>query len=141
MTTLAIYNANQALVGRCLGCDHPLVCNGQGGVLDRFLSHRIWGPPAKPVLVCIFLMTVLNLFVLYRHKNGVILISNLPSPFWVSSSLTFCVHYLSRCSSSPHAACSQIETNILGGARQPKGRANSIEMAPPGHGGGEEPLV
>ena len=71
MTALALYNAfSKPLWASALGVITLLCCNSQGGILGRFLSHRIWGPPAKlSFAVYLLHVTVLNLFVLSQTQK------------------------------------------------------------------------
>lgn len=68
---LAVYNSfTKPAWAIGLGIITLLCCNGQGFFISRFLSHRVWGPPAKLSFgVYLLHVTVLNLFVLSKTQK------------------------------------------------------------------------
>ena len=68
---LAVYNSfTKPAWAVGLGVITLLCCNGQGFFISRFLSHRVWGPPAKLSFgVYLLHVTVLNLFFLSKTQK------------------------------------------------------------------------
>ena len=68
---LAVYNSfTKPAWALGLGIITLLCCNGQGFFISRFLSHRVWGPPAKLSFgVYLLHVTVLNLYVLSKTQK------------------------------------------------------------------------